>query len=202
MWEIVALDKATRKKLAAFKFKKLACHMPRDLDQIAKDIRRTAAPRELDPRRLPDFYNAVENVLIAFCNARPDVGYMQGMNVIVSCLLYNLVAGDFGNIPRYEESAFRLLFALMGRYGAEGFFRGDMRQVFEFAAGVELALQTGQPDLLAHIRLDEVGSAVLGVHLLQQSGVQPRPARPAPQLFGPVAGPDFFVLAKKLVWGF
>jgi hypothetical protein len=124
--------------------------------QISKDIKRTAIPSTISGSTLQLYYNSLENVLIAYSNACPKTGYMQGMNVIASCLLYNLCDGDYDNMPKYEESAFNLFFALMERYRVRDFYTQKMDKVFVFLHSLETVLLLNQPDILKHIKTEEV----------------------------------------------
>lgn len=136
--------------------------------QISKDIKRTAIPSSISGATLQLYYNSLENVLVAYCNACPKTGYMQGMNVIASCLLYNLCDGDYDNIQKHEEAAFNLFLSLMERYRVRDFYTQKMDKVFVFLRSLETVLLLNQPDILKHIKTEEVGLEERYLYLLRK----------------------------------
>lgn len=102
------------------------------------------------------YYDAVRNVLRAYCNFDKATGYVQGMNIIVSCLLYNVCNGDYEFIGTYEEQAFWLFAALMEKYEARLCFAPGMAKVFQLSDSLEYNLQKNQGALFNHINRSDV----------------------------------------------
>jgi hypothetical protein len=146
--------------------------MPKDMSQISKDIKRTAIPNCISGVSLRQYYNCLENILTSYSNACPATGYMQGMNFIASCLLYNISDGDYSNLQGYEEPAFELFYALMERYRVREFYTQKMDKVFVFLRSLETVLLLNQPALLKHIKTEEVRLSELDIHILRECVLQ------------------------------
>ena len=130
--------------------------MPLDLNQISKDIKRTSVPKDHPQQYLPQYYSSVENILIAFSNANPRTGYMQGMNMIAASVLFNVVSKDYQNIEKHEEDAFRIFYSLMERYKAKEFFTNSMNRTLKITQKLENLLASKDPELLSHIKTEKV----------------------------------------------
>ena len=171
-WAIVAIDSGVKKKLAKFKFAQLACTIPADITQLDKDIKRSPVPSFLPKDTLLRYYSALENILIAYCNASPKTGYMQGMNIIAASILFSVVDKDYSNLKQVEESTFELFYSLMEHYGVKEFYATKMERVFVFLHSLETVLFLNQPALLKHIKTDEVGSKEFYFCLFRVADVQ------------------------------
>ena len=62
----------------------------KDYQQILKDVRRTYSNNYNLENYKIQFLDSIKNILIAYSIFNPEVGYIQGMNIIVASLLYNL----------------------------------------------------------------------------------------------------------------
>lgn len=56
------------------------------LIQIDKDIHRTPVNSNVD---IAQYQQNLRNLLVSYCLARPEIGYVQGMNNIASAVLYH-----------------------------------------------------------------------------------------------------------------
>lgn len=83
-----------------------------DENQITKDIKRTKTALISDPIIQNKYYQAINSVLTAYSNYCPNIGYVQGMNMTVSAILFN-ICNDYNNIQKFEEDAFQLFVILM-----------------------------------------------------------------------------------------
>lgn len=124
--------------------------------QIEKDLKRTIIPQIADEDMKEDFYTSLRHLLTAYTNINPVVGYVQGMNIIGSCLLYNVSDGDFENIGDFEQTAFWLFVALMESYGVKRCFTNKMTKIFELSSSLELIIQNNLPDVLDIINSGDV----------------------------------------------
>lgn len=165
----MAIDKGLKKELAKKKYEYYALKPCKDDKQIEKDIKRTLIPPISNPDLREAFYDSIRRVLLAFSNFNTSIGYVQGMNIIASCLLFNISNKDFTNIRMYEADAFYLLAALMERYQIGTCYINDMKRIFELSKKLETLLEEKLPTLFKHINNEEVNSLVLHFCLLLKS---------------------------------
>ena len=151
----------------------------KDDKQIEKDIRRTILPPMAEGKTKERYYETIRRVLLAYSVYNPAVGYVQGMNIIVSCLLFNLCCGDFERVAELEGDAFALFFALMERYQIGGCYTNNMKRIFELSKDLEEILRRNLPALYEHINHEEASSSVLHLRLLRQPLLLLRPAHHA-----------------------
>ena len=76
------------------------------MKQISKDLRRTSIPDINEETQKENFFDSINFVLNAYANLNEKVGYVQGMNIIVSSILYNICNGDYAFLSTYEEECF------------------------------------------------------------------------------------------------
>lgn len=66
------------------------------------------------------------------------IGYVQGMNIIISSLLYSLL--DYDSVESGEEEVFWLFISLMKNYKISQCFSGQMERIFELSRKLEIYL--------------------------------------------------------------
>ena len=104
------------------------------------------------------YYESIRNILLAYTNFNKSIGYVQGMNVIVSCLLYNTCNEDYNFVGSYEEQAFWLFAVLMEKYEIKLCFSKNMRKIFDLSNALEFNLQKNQGQVFNHINRCDVSS--------------------------------------------
>ena len=102
-------------------------------------------PQIVVPELRERYYASIRRVLLAFSTYNTTVGYVQGMNIIASCLLFNICDGCFDKIEKYEADAFDLLAALMDRYRIGTCYINNMKKVFELSHRLEVMQRTSCP---------------------------------------------------------
>jgi hypothetical protein len=127
-----------------------------DETQIAKDVNRTEVARDLTDSQRRAYFSTLQRVLRAYSNLCPTVGYIQGMNVIVSALLYS-VCDDYDHIASYGEFAFKLLVALLEDLRISDFYKCDMKRMINFFGRVEDRVQAEFPEVYTRMVSTEVG---------------------------------------------
>ena len=128
------------------------------LSQINKDIKRTLVPAIEKPELKERYYDSIRNILLAYCNFNKNIGYVQGMNIIASCILYNVCNGDYEFVDSYEEQAFWLLAVLMEKYEIKLCFSQNMRKIFELSDSLEFNLQKNQGQVFNYMNRSDVSS--------------------------------------------
>lgn len=127
------------------------------MKQISKDLRRTSIPDIKEETHKEDFFSSINFVLNAYANLNEKVGYVQGMNIIVSSILYNICNGDYGFLSTYEEECFWLFVSLLERYEMKYCYYKSMKKVFELSNSLEFCLQRNQAVVFDHINSNDVG---------------------------------------------
>ena len=133
-----------------------------DETQISKDVFRTEIAKGLSDSQRKAYFATIQRVLRAYSNLCPQVGYIQGMNVLVSSLLYSL-CDDFDQIASYAEFAFKLLVSLLEDFGISDFYKCDMKRMLAFFARVEEKVKSEFPDVYNRMVSLEVHSLDLRV---------------------------------------
>jgi hypothetical protein len=123
--------------------------------QIDKDIPRTMLPPGLTDPQKEEFMAALRAILTAYCNFNKSVGYVQGMNILVSALLYT-ICEDWNRIGEAREPALLLLFNLMEGYQLSDLFQKQMLRVLKLLKELEVRIEKDLPKLFAHINNTEV----------------------------------------------
>lgn len=141
-----------------------------------KDIERTLMPGLGDKALKQKYYDAIRNILMAYTNFNKNVGYVQGMNIIASCLLYNVCNGDYELIETYEEQSFWLFACLMEKYEIKLCFSRNMKKVFDLSDSLEFNLQKNQGVVFNHINRSDVYLQAQHLHILRQSVFHTGPA--------------------------
>lgn len=104
------------------------------LDLIKKDVPRTSGNQKAYKQE------ELENVLIAFCVYKPDIGYCQGMSAIVGILLPILG----------EENSFYLFSKIMSDFLPQNYFTADMKDAIIDIKILEGLIQKHLPTLYNH----------------------------------------------------
>lgn len=128
--------------------------------QIDKDLKRTITPEINDPTHKEQFYLSLKHVLTAYSNFNAGVGYVQGMNIIVSCLLFNICNQDYAGLESYEQTAFWLFVSLLEQYKIKNCFSKDMAKIFDLSNALEGLLKQNIPEVLAFINCGDVSLIV------------------------------------------
>ena len=126
-----------------------------DENQIDKDIHRTIIPGGLKEEQKRVYYDWIRKILVGYCNRSKSVGYVQGMNIMVSALLFN-ICDDFDHLEDIGEDAFRLFVNLMDGYEIGDSFKHKMVRVVKMYKELELRIEKDNPDLFRHIMKTDV----------------------------------------------
>ena len=128
-------------------------------DRILRDIERTFSDKNIEKKKLRKMETSLYKVLKAFWNLDKEIGYCQGMNLLVGFLL---ILADFN-----ERDTFFLLISIFSdtfkiRKKYEYSFRGLFCEEFPFLyflnSVFELLLEQYIPDLKNH--LDNLGITI------------------------------------------
>lgn len=126
-----------------------------DAAQIAKDIRRTKAPAFLAGAALNEYHEAVRQVLTAYSNHNPQIGYVQGMNMSASALLANICT-DFAHTSRWAEAAFRFFLWIMNQTKIDEHCKGNMEGIKGLINELKERIQESAPRVYWHIIATDV----------------------------------------------
>lgn len=96
------------------------------LIQIKKDLNRTPLPDFPSERTKQEFLMRLQHIMVAYSRANTDVGYVQGMNVIIAHMLYSLCQGDFDNMKEIAEQCFYIFCALLENFKVKELFSEGM----------------------------------------------------------------------------
>lgn len=124
--------------------------------QIDKDLKRTLIPSMLNDKQRGQFYVALKNILTAYSNFNNKVGYVQGMNIIVSCILFNLIHNDQNQIFKYETDTFWLFTSLMEIYKIRDCYYNKMKRIFLLADSLSNKLKERLNDIYQIVNNGEV----------------------------------------------
>lgn len=126
-----------------------------DMVQIDKDIPRTMQPPGLTDPQKERFWSALRAVLTGYCNFNKSVGYVQGMNILVSALLY-AICDNWDRVEEAVEPALLLLVNLMEGYQLSDLFQKQMLRVLKLLKELEVRVEKELPKLFLHINKIEV----------------------------------------------
>jgi hypothetical protein len=138
------------------KFERLTTQKCLDDHQIAKDIKRTKTAPNLSDSSTHLYREAVRAVLTAYSNHSPSIGYVQGMNMSVSAILYNICT-SFDKIPAFQEDAFKLFVAIMEYTQVGEYYKGNMEGIKGLINELKERIQTALPDVYWHFIFTDVG---------------------------------------------
>jgi hypothetical protein len=146
---------AEAKKEAGFTYDSVLSQQSADLRIIDCDVPRTF-PALCGPER-PRVRASLRNVLIAYSNADPEVGYVQGMNFI---------AGMFVLHEKDEETAFWCFYGLMARGSKpyRAFFQLSFPRLRREAELVDRLLSERYPVVYGALRAFQLNAIVLVPH--------------------------------------
>ena len=144
------------KKNSTFRYHKEKLKENECSDQIEKDLRRTLIPGHLQKHQKLLFYAGMRNVLIAYSNFNSEIGYAQGMNIIVACILYNRTLTDLERLYEKEESCFWLFVSLLENYNIKTCFFNKMQKIFDLSNYLDYSLKNELEDVYDIINCDNV----------------------------------------------
>ena len=156
MWKYLANVSALRASNKKFCFKTERARANKNSSQIDKDLKRTIIPNVGSPALKELYYRSLKHVLLAYSNLNASVGYVQGMNIIVSCILYNICNGEYASIEQCEQNAFWLFASLMESYDIKSCFSKDMKKIFDLSNDLEALLSANVPEVLCFINSGDV----------------------------------------------
>ena len=128
-------------------------------DRIIRDIERTFSDKNIEKKKLRKMETSLYKVLKAFWNLDKEVGYCQGMNLLVGFLL---ILADFN-----ERDTFFLLISIFSdtfkirkkyEYSFRGLFYEEFPLLYFLNSVFELLLEQYIPDLKNH--LDNLGITI------------------------------------------
>lgn len=147
-----------KKKFKKFNYKKIKQKPDENsahYKQIEKDVNRTPLPKTYKDKEKEIFKDSIRSVLWAYSYLNPNVNYLQGMNFIVSCILYNLTSNDLSDIKENEINTFWLFVALLESYRLKDYYL-KMKKIFELSNSLEIFLQKNQKELYDFINYKQV----------------------------------------------
>jgi len=111
------------------------------------------APRTFPslPAFTSSYQVSLTQVLRAYANAHPEVGYCQGMNCVVGLLL--LVSG------RNEEETLEVFQMLMEDVGLQGFYKAEFPLAQQYRGAFEALARERLPELVQHFEDEHVESS-------------------------------------------
>ena len=113
---------------------KLKNEVSLDEIQISKDIKRTKTPFFVDPKHQEIYQESIRSILRAYSNLRPEIGYVQGMNMTVSCILFNICT-DYKKVCEVEEDGFKLFITLMDFTKMGDYYKNNMQTISNLTLG-------------------------------------------------------------------
>ena len=137
------------------KYSKLRTQKCSDEIQISKDIKRTKTPKFGNVPTQDLYQESIRSILRAYSNLRPEIGYVQGMNMTVSCILANICA-NYSEINKFEEDAFQLFVSLMDFTKIGDYYKNNMETISDLTTELKERVQTNLPDIYWHIVTTEV----------------------------------------------
>ena len=145
--------------------------------QIEKDLQRTVLPRRIKKTRLANAYlNSIRRVLLSFVVQNFDLGYVQGMNVLVSGMIFALVQhqlGRFLDVPVLTtevENRFKVALSqlegfvaalfdrIINRYQLRHCYDKEMSKIYELNRLLDDELARLDPPLFEHLFLENLGT--------------------------------------------
>mmetsp|Transcript_31029 Transcript_31029/g.38327 ORF Transcript_31029/g.38327 Transcript_31029/m.38327 type:complete len:311 (-) Transcript_31029:1362-2294(-) len=120
-------------------------------EQIEKDLPRTFP--SLTYFADPDVTNSMRRVLRAVANQLPDVGYVQGMNIMVGYIFLHV---------KTETEAFELLMDMMlhPRYNLRAVLLEGLPNLIPFSEALETLVKETDAELYAHLESIGLGSFI------------------------------------------
>jgi hypothetical protein len=111
------------------------------------------------PKEIVEARGLLHRVLMAYAGLDPEVNYVQGMNNIVSALLFHLHEYNFqsrsesyGEKTDVELLVFHVLVYIMRELNWRDIFRKDFKKIKHISEVLEYKLDERNKDLLDHIR--------------------------------------------------
>lgn len=136
-------------------FTALSAFPAHDEHQISKDVYRTEVARDITPNQRKLYLSTIQKILRAYSNLCPQIGYIQGMNVIVSATLFS-ICDDFEHISSYGEFAFRLVVALLEDLHISDYYKNDMKRMLAFFTRIEDKVKVEFPGIYQRLVSIEV----------------------------------------------
>lgn len=101
------------------------------------------------------YYITTRSVLNAYSNFHPSVGYIQGMNIIVSAILSN-ICDDYDQIEDYTELVFKLLVSLMDSTRVCQYYKSKMKKMMRFFESVQTIVADEFQQVHTYLKKEEV----------------------------------------------
>lgn len=120
------------------------------------------------------YREAVRSVLTAYSNHAPAIGYVQGMNMSVSAILFN-ICSSFERAAVYQEDAFKLFVAIMERTQVGEYYKGNMEGIKGIINELKERIQADLPEVYWHFLQTDVPSSGKRADVLRQLLLRLRP---------------------------
>ena len=148
IWHYLSSILKVKNKYKYFKyFDNIKKVLKKEYKQIEKDLNRTALPEFQNEKFKIDFIQKIQNILVAYSNLNKKIGYVQGMNLVVSHLIYNVCENNYGKLKYFEEQVFWLFVSLMENYKINNIFSEKMEGIFTLTSSLENFLKSNDPEL-------------------------------------------------------
>lgn len=181
VWTRLFIDTRRNSLAKLIDFEPLTKVEPVDAVQISKDVYRTEIAKGLTEAQRTRYFKAIQTVLSAYSVFNPTVGYIQGMNVIVSAII-NSICDVWDDIEQYQELAFRLLVALLEDTKISEFYKSDMKRMLTFFDRVEERVKLEFPAVYQRLVSTESCAFPCFVNYMVVFGLQLAPIEQASQL--------------------
>lgn len=138
IWHYLSSILKIKNKYKNFKyFENIKKVLKKQYKQIEKDLHRTILPEFKNEKNKTDFIQKIQNILVAYSNINKKIGYVQGMNLIVSHLIYNVCKNNYGQLKYFEEQIFWLFVSLMEHYKINNIYSEKMEGIFTLTSSLE-----------------------------------------------------------------
>jgi hypothetical protein len=108
----------------------------------------------------PSAMRSLGNVLNAYANLNPEVGYCQGMNFLIGLLLRVLIAQE-GEVTRErEEDVFWMFVCLMDFDGLRDFYREGFPLLLKYTKAFYDMFESECPDLFEHFEKEGISPSL------------------------------------------
>lgn len=123
--------------------------------QILKDVFRTPLPLGLNEPQKEKYFKLIRQILIAYASLNKSVGYVQGMNIIASAILFN-ICPDYDHLDNYSEDAFKLFVNLIDGYEIGKHYENKMIKIIKLFKELEIKIEKENPKVYQHIMKTDV----------------------------------------------
>lgn len=166
--------------------------------QIDKDIPRTCVPAGLTPAQRADYLGSVKAVLNAYSNLNKEVGYVQGMNIVVSALISS-TCDNYEAVKDFVPRTLILFYNLMEGQGYQiaDLYCQKMTKVIKLLRELEQKIKFELPQVYDQVAKQDVGSEGVDVQLLPGVLLRLRPEPDAPRARPVDAEPGVLLWANQ-----